>query len=68
MDNEIDMEIFRSLTDSDLESLGITAFGARRKLLLAIREMASRSNQYPPIGTPRFSVAPGAERRTSSGW
>jgi len=33
---QIDMASFMTLTDGDLRELGITTFGARRKLLLAI--------------------------------
>ena len=37
--NEIDIVTFRTLTDSDLKEIGITAFGARRKILLSIAGM-----------------------------
>lgn len=33
---EIDLQTFLTLTDQDLKELGITTFGARRKMLLAI--------------------------------
>ena len=33
---QIDMATFLTLTDQDLRELGITTFGARRKMLLAI--------------------------------
>uniref|UniRef100_A0A671RLN7 Protein bicaudal C homolog 1-like n=1 Tax=Sinocyclocheilus anshuiensis TaxID=1608454 RepID=A0A671RLN7_9TELE len=38
---EIDLQTFLTLTDQDLKELGITTFGARRKMLLAI------SGQFP---------------------
>lgn len=44
--NEIDLEVFKSLSDNDLKSLGITALGARRKLLLAIRDLCVDSSRY----------------------
>lgn len=36
---EIDLQTFITLTDPDLKELGITTFGARRKMLLAISEL-----------------------------
>ncbi|XP_030754247.1 protein bicaudal C [Sitophilus oryzae] len=56
--HEIDSTIFSTLTDKDLVDIGITAFGARRRILLAISEMNKRN-------VP-FSAAPGAERKGSS--
>ncbi|MEJ1288153.1 BicC family RNA binding protein 1 [Cricetulus griseus] len=35
---EIDLQTFLTLTDQDLKELGITTFGARRKMLLAISD------------------------------
>lgn len=34
--HEIDLTTFSTLTDQDLVEIGINAFGARRKILLAI--------------------------------
>lgn len=36
---EIDLQTFVTLTDPDLKELGITTFGARRKMILAISEL-----------------------------
>ena len=36
LDEEIDFEVFLSMTDSDFEKIGIFSFGHRRKLELAI--------------------------------
>ncbi|XP_066305019.1 protein bicaudal C homolog 1-like [Branchiostoma lanceolatum] len=36
---EIDLQTFMTLTDLDLKELGITTFGARRKMLLAISDL-----------------------------
>jgi hypothetical protein len=33
---QVDWQTFMTLTDEDLKELGVTTFGARRKLLLAI--------------------------------
>ena len=58
--------MFASLTPENLSELGITAFGPRKKLLMAISTL--NSNQIDI--TPKFSgsAAPGAERRLSSDW
>lgn len=37
MDFQVDLQTFLSLTDADLKELGITTFGPRRKMLLAIQ-------------------------------
>lgn len=78
--NEIDLEMFTTLNEENLLELGITAFGARRKLLLAINTLqANEATQAAmPIisaaqsnnSSPRFSgsAAPGAERRPSNQW
>ncbi|XP_053958137.1 protein bicaudal C [Anastrepha ludens] len=78
--NEIDLEMFTTLNEDNLLELGITAFGARRKLLLAINALqaSEATNAGMPIVTapqansssPRFSgsAAPGAERRPSNQW
>ena len=34
---QVDLQTFLSLTDADLKELGITTFGPRRKMLLAIQ-------------------------------
>jgi len=44
---QIDLQTFLTLTDQDLKELGITTFGARRKMLLAI------SGQFPFKQTTR---------------
>lgn len=55
------MGTFINLTDKELiDNLGITAFGARKRLLLAINELRRPAKD--------FSAAPGAERRPSTGW
>lgn len=35
--HELDMSTFASLSEADLSELGVTAFGARRKMLLVIQ-------------------------------
>lgn len=51
---EIDLSTFLTMTDQDLKDLGISTFGARRKMLLAISDLSKQS----------FCAAPGAERST----
>ncbi|XP_044759257.1 protein bicaudal C [Coccinella septempunctata] len=56
--HEIDLTTFATLNDEDLAKIGVRAFGARKKMLLAIAELNKRSCP--------FSAAPGAERKSSS--
>ncbi len=48
--SQIDLQTFLTLTDQDLKELGITTFGARRKMLLAI------SGQLPSTQTTGSSI------------
>lgn len=36
VEHEIDLELFKTLTENELRDLGIHAFGVRRRLLLTI--------------------------------
>jgi protein bicaudal C len=45
MQQEVDLQTFLSLTDADLKELGITTFGPRRKMLLAIQELNKNRDQ-----------------------
>ncbi|XP_076232969.1 protein bicaudal C isoform X2 [Calliopsis andreniformis] len=58
--HEVDMATFPSLTEKDLCEIGITAWGARRKIMLLIAEMNKRTSTF--CG----SAAPGAERKSST--
>ncbi|XP_051883800.1 protein bicaudal C homolog 1-like isoform X1 [Pristis pectinata] len=49
---EIDIQTFLTLTDQDLKELGITTFGARRKMLLAISEL--NKNCRKPFEPPNI--------------
>ncbi|XP_017024010.1 protein bicaudal C [Drosophila kikkawai] len=77
--NEIDLEVFTTLTEENMMELGITAFGARKKLLAAIHTLLANeaacssmpsSSSSQNSSSPRFSgsAAPGAERRPSNQW
>ncbi|KAH8410233.1 hypothetical protein KR009_009391 [Drosophila setifemur] len=77
--NEIDLEVFTTLTEENLMELGIAAFGARKKLLAAIHTLLANeaacsnmpsSSSSQNSQSPRFSgsAAPGAERRPSNQW
>ncbi|XP_072051259.1 LOW QUALITY PROTEIN: protein bicaudal C homolog 1-like [Amphiura filiformis] len=49
---EIDLATFSTLTDSDLKELGISTFGARRKMLLAISDLnKNQANSFQLNGT-----------------
>ncbi|EDV30647.1 uncharacterized protein Dana_GF14935, isoform C [Drosophila ananassae] len=77
--NEIDLEVFTTLTEENMMELGIAAFGARKKLLAAIHTLLASeaacssmpsSSSSQNSSSPRFSgsAAPGAERRPSNQW
>ena len=73
--NEIDLDMFSTLTEENLIELGITAFGARKKIMVAVLTLQANESINNAMGSPlnvspRFSgsAAPGAERRTSNGW
>ncbi|CRL00989.1 CLUMA_CG014408, isoform A [Clunio marinus] len=78
IDGEIDMTVFPTLNEVDLLNLGIKPLGARRRIMMAVQEVASRINlqhelqqqiqQASPPTPLRFngSVAPGDERRSST--
>ncbi|KAJ2945424.1 hypothetical protein O0L34_g236 [Tuta absoluta] len=53
--HELDMSTFASLNEADLTEIGVTAFGARRKMLLVIAELQKQSSAK--------SAAVGAERK-----
>ncbi|XP_063365770.1 protein bicaudal C homolog 1 [Cydia amplana] len=52
--HELDMSTFASLNEADLTEIGVTAFGARRKMLLIIAELQQQASVFK---------APGAERK-----
>jgi len=49
---EIDIATFLTLTDQDLKELGITTFGARRKMLLAIADINKPQSMISAISHP----------------
>ncbi|XP_025087615.1 protein bicaudal C homolog 1-like isoform X1 [Pomacea canaliculata] len=56
---EIDLATFLTLTDQDLRELGISTFGARRKMLLAIADMNKQrtlQQAQPSLSTPTSST------------
>ncbi|XP_054008177.1 protein bicaudal C isoform X1 [Hylaeus anthracinus] len=58
--HEVDMATFPTLTEKDLCEIGISAWGARRKIMLLIAEMNKRTSTF--CG----SAAPGAERKATT--
>src|SRR6516164_9116712 len=61
-ENDIDFEILNDLTDQDLEKIGVTSLGHRRKLLRAITTATSAAAvAAAPPATPR--AVDSAERR-----
>ena len=81
INGEIDMTVFPTLNERDLLNLGVKPLGARRRIMMAVHEMASRINMQmhhqqkqqttSTLPTPiplRFSgsAAPGDERKASN--
>ncbi|XP_066595085.1 protein bicaudal C homolog 1-like isoform X2 [Prorops nasuta] len=58
--HEVDMTMFPTLTEKDLSEIGITTWGAKRKIMLLITEMKTRTSPFSG------SAAPGAERKSSN--
>ena len=48
-ENDIDLAILNDLTDQDLEKIGVTSLGHRRKLLRAIADLNGASAAVPPV-------------------
>ncbi|KAG2455755.1 BICC1 protein, partial [Polypterus senegalus] len=54
---EIDFQTFLTLTDEDLKEVGISTFGARRKMLLAISDLNKTKKKKllePPVVRPGY--------------
>ncbi|XP_015205284.2 bicaudal C homolog 2 [Lepisosteus oculatus] len=53
---EIDFQTFLTLSDEDLKEVGISTFGARRKMLLAISEFNKNKKKFldPPAVKPGY--------------
>ena len=65
-DNDIDFAILGDLTDQDLEKIGVTSLGHRRKLLRAIANLDGVQKSGPALAvpaTPSAIPADAAERR-----
>jgi class 3 adenylate cyclase len=60
-ENDIDFDILSDLTDQDLEKIGVTSLGHRRKLLRAIANLKAVAVTAAPPPTPR--AVDTAERR-----
>uniref|UniRef100_A0AAR2J0T6 SAM domain-containing protein n=1 Tax=Pygocentrus nattereri TaxID=42514 RepID=A0AAR2J0T6_PYGNA len=61
---EIDLQTFLTLTDQDLKELGITTFGARRKMLLAISDLnKNRRKLFEPPNIRSSFLEGGASGR-----
>ena len=54
-ENDIDFDILSDLTDQDLETVGVTSVGHRRKLLRAIANLKGLEKITPAVGV---AVAP----------
>ncbi|XP_069508714.1 protein bicaudal C homolog 1-A-like isoform X2 [Ambystoma mexicanum] len=56
---EIDFQTFLTLTDEDLRELGISTFGARRKMLMAIADMGKNKRKPVEAASVRASYLEG---------
>jgi SAM domain (Sterile alpha motif) len=65
VENDIDIAVLADLTDQDLEKIGVTSLGHRRKLLRAIVDLNRVEDEAASISSPAAPVAPhdAAERR-----
>ncbi|XP_066994611.1 protein bicaudal C [Anabrus simplex] len=45
-DHEVDLQVFESLTETDLREMGVSAVGARHKMLAAITDLRKRRLQF----------------------
>ena len=66
IDNDIDGEFLRKLTNDDLKDIGVASVGHRRKLLEAIASLDSAPGSAHGSSAPALAIAPGqpdAERR-----
>ncbi|XP_026463078.1 protein bicaudal C-like isoform X2 [Ctenocephalides felis] len=66
--HEIDLKTFCSLNEHDLIQIGIKAWGARRRMLMAAADYTNKASRGPlhstgDINMTSLNVAPGAERR-----
>ena len=64
-DNDIDFTILGDLTDQDLEKIGVTSLGHRRKLLRAIASLDSPDKIAPAV--PIKPATPATPRAVDSG-
>ena len=66
---EVDGEVLRSLTESDMRQLGLS-FGASRKLLLRLKEVTSEQKPSHPPSRPSPPVAsePSPVKRSIDDW
>ena len=53
--NDIDLEMLRSLNDNDLRELGVDSLGARKKIVAAVAALAGTAPP-PPLANPTPGV------------
>src|SRR3984885_6097072 len=57
-ENDIDFSILADLTDQDLEKIGVTSLGHRRKILRAIAELGKATAVAPALAQPAPAPRP----------
>ncbi|MDE2603671.1 MAG: AAA family ATPase, partial [Bradyrhizobium sp.] len=60
--NDIDFDVLRGLTETDLKEIGVASLGHRKRLLAAISELRSGS---PPIASPGLGRSAGERRQVT---
>jgi class 3 adenylate cyclase len=60
-ENDIDFDILHDLTDQDLEKIGVTSVGHRRKLLRAITHVTSVEKIRPATAAAPLATSPAAD-------
>eukprot|EP00112_Aurelia_sp_Birch-Aquarium-sp1_P010739 Seg2286.5 transcript_id=Seg2286.5/GoldUCD/mRNA.D3Y31 product="Protein bicaudal C 1-A" pseudo=true protein_id=Seg2286.5/GoldUCD/D3Y31 len=65
-DQEVDLNTFMTLTDDDLKELGVSTFGARRRMILAIQDLKKIHGQRDmssPSSTTQTSIQTSVSQR-----
>lgn len=56
IENEVDMIVLPTLTESDLLTIGVVSFGARRKLSLLVKEIQTIKQPSPAVSAPEHTM------------
>src|SRR5271167_4239798 len=62
-DNDIDLDLLRTLSDADLKEIGVISLGHRRKLLAAAAALTAKATESRPAPSAPSAPAHDGERR-----